>query len=148
MKNSIAKDSTYEHVYQQLGNTKESIFGTMKDVMIFCALYAVRKNIHRKTLQKHGGDSIKLDIFIPEESIIDIIALNDQKDISILSNERQDEKITIFEEYANAGIANIMDRFVNIPEQSDICRIIDEMRPEVKYDKAPIDLASLVRESL
>lgn len=148
MKNSIAKALEYEEMYQELGNKPYSIFYSMKDVMIFCALIAIRKDKKRKPIEKRGGDPIKIEIFRQDDrNIIDIIALHEYKNLDILTDEMNDEKLKIFEEYANAGISYILERFNGVPSQISLRKLIDEFRPEVLYQE-PIDLADLVMESI
>lgn len=148
MKNSIAKALDHEEIYQELGNKSYSIFDSMKDVMVFCALVAIRKNKLRKPIEKRGGDPIKIEIFRQDDkNIIDIIALYESKDINILTEEMNDQKLIIFEEYANAGIAYIKDRFNGVPSQIELRKLIDEFRPEVVYNE-PIDIADLIMENI
>lgn len=147
MKNSISKSQEFEEMIQELGNQPDSIFSSMKDVMIFCALLALHKKQDRRPIGKKGGDSIKIEIFKEDFCIIDIIALFISNDLSILTEERLDEKLTIFEEYANAGVAYLKDRFNITPNAYEVRNIIDELRPEKEYSE-PIDLSDLVMESV
>ncbi len=148
MKNSIARSDEYEKFYKALGNSQDSIFDTLKDVMVFCAVLALRKNLSAKPFEKRGGDPIRLDIFKSDDrNIIDIIALTVKNDLSILTEEQSDEKYTLFEEYANAGMAYLVERYSTAPMAHEILALIDEFRPEVTYNE-PIDLADLVMDSI
>ena len=148
MKNAIAKAYEYEEIFQELGNKSYSIFDSMKDVMVFCALVALRKNQGRKAFEKRGGDPIKIDIFRQDDkNIIDIIAITETNSLEILTIERNDVKLTIFEEYANSGISYIVDRFKGVPSQIEIRQLMEEFRPETKY-KEPIDISDLIMESI
>ncbi|MBU5310598.1 DNA phosphorothioation-associated protein 4 [Tissierella carlieri] len=148
MKNSIAKALEYEEIYQELGNRNEKIFDSMKDVMVFCALIALRKGKPRKPIEKRGGEPIKVEIFRQDDkNIIDIIALHEYGDLEVITEEKNDEKLTIFEEYANAGMAYIEERFKGIPKEVEIRSLIDEFRPETTY-REPINIAELVMESI
>lgn len=148
MKNSIAKAIEYEEAYQVLGNRNDKIFDSMKDVMVFCALIALRKGKSRKAIEKRGGEPIKIDIFRQDDkNIIDIIALHEYENLEILTEEKNDEKLTIFEEYANAGMTYIYERFKGIPTNMEIRKLIDEFRPETTY-KEPIDLTDLIMETI
>lgn len=148
MKTSIAKDFEYEDIYQELGNRSDKIFDSMKDVMVFCALIALRKGKEKKSINKRGGESIKIDIFRQDDrNIIDIIALHEYGDLAILTEEMNDVKLTIFEEYANAGISYIVERFKGVPNRMEIRKLVDEFRPETTY-KEPIDISDLIMENI
>lgn len=148
MKSTIAKSNQYEFYYQTLGNGEDKIFDTMKDVMIFSALLAINKSKKKEPFTQKGGDSIKLEVFSQEDkTIIDLIALYEYNDISILSIDRQDEKLEIFEQYANAGMVYLESRFNHIPNEFELRKIVDEFRPEVNYSEK-IDLSELIMESL
>ena len=148
MKTTIAKAASFENYYQHLGNKEDKLFETMKDVMLFCALLAINKERKREPLLKKGGDSIKFDYFTSNDrTLIDMIALYSTEDISILTNEKHDLKLELFEEYANAGMAYIVNRFNHIPNELEVRTVIYELRPEVTYTEK-IDLAELVMESI
>lgn len=131
MKTSIAKDLEFEEIYQALGNNADRIFNSMKDLMVFCALIALRKGEERKEISKRGGDPIKIEIFREDDkNIIDIIALHVHGNLNILTEEKNDEKLTIFEEYANAGMSYINNRYNGVPTHLDLRKLVDEYRPE------------------
>lgn len=143
MKNSVIRDSEYEYVYQELGNKQASIFETMKDLMVFCALLALRKELSRLPIERRSRDGIKLDSFKNEDKIIiDIIALEITKDIEILTNENHNEKISIFEELANAGMKCLYDSFNQVPSQVELRKFINENLPEMKIESS-IDVSSI-----
>lgn len=126
MKNSLNRSEIYEEVYQDLGNSPDKIFDSMKDVMIFCALIAFRKGKPRKKIEKRGGDPIKLDTFRQDDkNIIDILALIEYGNLEILTDEKTEEKLVMFEEYSNAGMAYILDRFNGVPSSNDIIKLVD-----------------------
>lgn len=148
MKNSLNRSQIYEEIYQDLGNSPDKIFDSMKDVMLFCALIALRKGKSRMKIDKRGGDPIKLDTFRQDDkNIIDIIALIEYGHLEILTDEKNDEKLTMFEEYSNSGMSYLVDRFKGVPNINDILKLVDEFRPENKYHE-PIDISSLVMEVL
>lgn len=143
MKTSILKDADFEEIYQKLGNSPDKIFDSMKDIMIFCALIAMRKGMERKPISKRGGEPIKIDIFREDDkNIIDIIALNEYGNLSILTDEMNEEKLNIFEEFSNAGMSYIKESHSGIPEHKDIRKLVDEFRPIYNSEK-DIDITEL-----
>lgn len=105
----LNKSDKYEELYQSLGNTKDSLFNSMKDVYVLAALLgAIKEN--KKKFNKKGGEPIKEGIFnYSDKVILDFIAVNATKDINILKNDEEElnSKSNLLEEYANGGMETL-----------------------------------------
>lgn len=107
----LNKSSEYEDLYQKLGNQKDSLFKSMKDVFLLAAVLGQFKD-SRKPYAKKGGDGIKENIFNYNDKIVlDFISVNATKDINILSNDQDEIKCKLLEEYANGGM-EILDKYL------------------------------------
>lgn len=118
-KNSLNKSLEYENFFKFLGKPdkdQEKLFNSMKDVYML-AIVVGFKNKKKKPLKKSSSDPIKLDIFDEHDKVImDIIALYEnihEQDLSLLRNDRQDEKYKLIEEYANGGMEILIREICN-----------------------------------
>ncbi|OJU18682.1 MAG: hypothetical protein BGN88_09425 [Clostridiales bacterium 43-6] len=112
-KSAMNKSAEFEHYYQELGNNKDKIFDSMKDVFMMAAAVGFR---YSKTLpfSKSGGEPIALRFFNDDDrKIMDLIALSITDDIGILlsDDEIQDKKYKLIEDYANGGMSLMVDAF-------------------------------------
>jgi dnd system-associated protein 4 len=85
----------------------EGIFKSRQKVLMFAAALGVKKG-ERRPLDKRG-ESIRYSIFqrAIDDTFIGAVAIAATADLRVLSSERIDERITIFEEYAHAGLAEL-----------------------------------------
>lgn len=85
----------------------DGAFKTRADVLAFCAAYGY-KHGKRKVLKECADNPIRYDVFQNQghDIIFDVLALAETNEASILENsdERLDDRSTIFEEYANGGL--------------------------------------------
>ncbi|MEU8965867.1 DNA phosphorothioation-associated protein 4 [Streptomyces sp. NPDC048491] len=85
---------------------KEGPFGTMVDVLMFAALLGRNKE-KREPFEK-AGEPMRLSIMEGRQYgdvLMDMVAVAEvPDDPKVLSDERQPERVKIFEEYANGGL--------------------------------------------
>lgn len=99
----VKRPSDFEELLTKL---KEQVFETYKDALIFAACYGIKKE-HRLQFKK-SGEPIPLSVFSNDrdQMIMNVIAMSDRGcDPNIMSDDRTEEKLTIFEEYACGGLA-------------------------------------------
>lgn len=95
----------------------DSPFTTMRDVLIFAAgvgwnrkhrlsFEGTEEPIHWATMTSRAG----------VEPLINMLALSQSDDVTILAESRFDERILIFEEYANGGLEVIGELLNNTPK--------------------------------
>lgn len=105
----VRRPKDKEELVQQLLADKDGPFRTMAEVLLFAA--AVGWFHRRREPLKEVSEPIRYEIFRKSptaEAFIDSIGvLAYPADPQVLSNERLGERITVFEEYANGGLAEI-----------------------------------------
>lgn len=147
-KTYLYKENEYEPYYKILGSksekNEEQLFSTMKDVYML-ALVIGFKNKKRKKIMKPGKDPIKLIYFDEYDKVImDIVALytyiNDEE-ISILRNDKQDEKYKLIEEYANAGMEVIVNKVCkNGYKLEDLVKFAQSFNVDIDAKQDAIDI--------
>lgn len=92
---------------QQRSGTETPVFPTIMDLLIFCAAVGYAKE-RRKSVPS-SGKGVPYRIFEnnQREGYIYLLALAAEGDPSILSGERDDEVVRIFEEYAAGGLEEV-----------------------------------------
>lgn len=107
MSRRIFRDAQYEDIYQKLCEGDEAVFNQLKDVFLMAACIGFKSG-QRKKLSKRGKE-FPWSVFngSTDESIINAIALAETNNFRIVIDQQEDgeeDKETIIEEYANAGI--------------------------------------------
>lgn len=147
-KTFLQKENEYEPYYKILGSksekNEEQLFSTMKDVYML-ALVIGFKNKKRKKITKPSKDPIKLIYFDEYDKVImDIVALYtyiQDEDISILRNDRQDDKYKLVEEYANAGMEVIVNKVCkNGYKLEDLVKFAQSFNTQIDEEPSAIDI--------
>lgn len=144
MKNSFNKPEAYEKYYQDLLKNMK-FFGTLKDIFMLSAVLGYRNGI-RLAISKSGGDPIKEHIFNSDDfNIMDIIALETTKDLSIILKENKDEKYKIIEEYAHAGIKYIVENIYigDVTSSESFIDFVTKLSPE-SVTPAKTDVTTMI----
>jgi dnd system-associated protein 4 len=107
MSRRIFRDAKYEDIYQKLSEGEDAVFNQLKDVFLMAACIGYKNN-QRKKLSKRGKE-FPWSVFngSTDESIINAIALSETNNFRVVidqQNEGDEDRETIIEEYANAGI--------------------------------------------
>lgn len=126
MKNALNKSEEFEKYFQLLANRPDSIFSTMKDLYIIATIIGFMKG-YKKPFEKSAGEPIRSQYFDQnDKNIMDIIALSENMDLSILTKEREEEKYILIEEYANGGMEILVSNYFNnpLPNIEDLKKII------------------------
>ena len=112
----VAKDKA--ELVQKLLETKGTTgaFQTYADVIVFAASLGAKyqKRVPLKEVSHSEPAPVGLEVFISRgyEWVIKLIAVTETQDIKILSTEDpkiEEERVQIFEEYANGGLARLRD---------------------------------------
>jgi dnd system-associated protein 4 len=123
----------------------EGIFRSKQKVLMFAAGLGVKLG-QRKEIQKRG-EAIRYSIFegAVDETFINAVAIAETGDLKILSDERAEERIQIFEEYAHAGLIELQNRLA-VPGE-DLEHVLQLVMDERAAKQAPVgvipDLANL-----
>lgn len=94
----------------------QQVFDTYKDLLMFSASLGYKEN-KRIAFDKSDLDPVRLSIFsgIYDQTMFNFIAIATNNEPKILSSENEDERIKMFEEYANGGLSIIKDLVYNKP---------------------------------
>lgn len=106
---------------------KDSGFATFRDILLFAAAIGFR-NDRRVSFKEVSGDPIRYETLTApafSEALINMIAVNVvADDPEIVDGTRIEERIKIFEEYANGGLEFIQEQ-VNVRHQPAALVVID-----------------------
>ena len=146
-KNSLNKSLEYEPYFKSLGKPDkdaDKLFTSMKDVYML-ALVVGFKYKKRKEIKRASTDPIKLTIFDEHDRVImDIIALYENirdKDLSLLRSDREDEKYTLIEEYANGGMEILIREICNKGARlQDLRELAESFNPNIECKDDIIDI--------
>jgi dnd system-associated protein 4 len=98
----------------------EAAFSTFRDILLFAAAVGVHFN-RRITLTSAAGDPIRYETLTGpafSEALVNMIAASEAPDDpEIMDSSRLEERIKIFEEYANGGLEYIQEQ-VNVRHQT------------------------------
>ena len=116
MSNAVRRPKEYEQMLEELCNSDKGIFLTYKHALVFAACLGYKRG--KRITFKKSSEPIRLHIFKGDydESIFQGLALCETKDPSIMSDDNQDRRINIFEEYAAGGLEIIKSRIHSAPE--------------------------------
>ena len=139
-KNSLNRSLEYEPYYKALGKpdkNKEILFNSIKDVYML-AMVVGFKYKRKKPIKKSAPDPIKLiGVFNEEDKVImDIIALYEninEKDLSLLTDEKKEDKYKLMEEYANGGMEILIREICNKSGSlDDLKNFAKSLSPKIK----------------
>ncbi len=93
---------------------EEGPFTTFREVLVFAAALGVASQ--RRVPFDQSSEPIPWEVFGNTAApIMDMIAAVTSDEMDILADDRIDERLTIFEEYANGGLEIIRERLANAP---------------------------------
>lgn len=118
-------------------------FETMADVLVFAASLGVKKD-RRAKLGPAAPDPIRLETFDRREyiDVINLIALTGKGDARVLSKAEEDERLAIFEEFANGGLEVLREY---LSEGTNITqRLLLLLNEERNAKEEDLDLSDLV----
>lgn len=102
----IKRAKGMETLYQQLGAGRDSVFESMKDVFLFAAALGFARG-EREPVEA-GGEVFGPTVFSEDDvALMRLMAIAEVEDVGILHPDREEELISIVEEYANAGISHL-----------------------------------------
>jgi dnd system-associated protein 4 len=150
LKNALNKSEEYESYYQMLGTSEDRLFSSMKDVFMTALIVGYLKDA-QKPFKKSGGEPIKLHIFSQEDrNIMDIIALDKTRDLSMLLRENEEEKYKIIEEYANGGMEYLVEGFCKpVPSHDNLLKfVLSYKKDETTQKKDILDILNAVSSEI
>ena len=102
----ICPPKEYEKLLNILVN-ELNIFETKQKALMFAAALGARRGERVRVSAR--GEGIRIDIFqrAVDDTFIDALAVAVTRDLHVLATDRGEERITIFEESASAGLKEI-----------------------------------------
>jgi dnd system-associated protein 4 len=140
----VAKDKA--ELVQSLIDANQSTgpFSTYADVMAFAAALGAKykKRVPLTNISSKEPAPISLEIFISRgyDTLIKLLAIAETKETKILSNynvDAEEERVKIFEEYANGGLEKLRDELRGAVDYSErlLLIIAAEKFPEESTDE-------------
>lgn len=119
MDRRISPPRDYEELLDRLTESPTpsqlALFQSKQKALMFAAAlgYALRE----RTPLERKGTSIRMDVFEKalDDGFINALAAAEAKTLGVLRADREDERATIFEEYAHRGLAEIQRRCFELP---------------------------------
>lgn len=135
----VKRSGDKEEVLESL---KDNIFGQLTNALIFAASVGFKNGERIPLSSKGAGDPIKEDVFrrtnLHWRGILNMMALCESNgDMSSLedSDEKEEDRIRIFEEYANGGLKILHDKL----SRSSIPELKKFILEEMTEDTEPLD---------
>jgi dnd system-associated protein 4 len=127
MADRIRRPVEFEKMLNELRD--KGIFKTYKDALVFCACLGRKRN--KRVEFKKTSEPIHLSIFGSDfdKMVLNSLAVAEDSDPSLLSDEKEDDKIKIFEEYACGGLEILKNEIFDLKlawEKSLISMIFNE----------------------
>jgi dnd system-associated protein 4 len=119
---NFRRPTTYESIFKRFTDTphpdsERPIFTTQRDFLCFLAMLGFhvgeRSPLPRETLELDGR---VFDTHEGSRDIVYLVALAGSRDASVLHPEREDEMITVFEEYAVTGLKRLNEWLIACPD--------------------------------
>ena len=103
----VRRPSAWSDLLDELNST---VFASYADALTFAACLGYSKG-RRKPFEK-SDEPIRMTVFETRGhgTIPDFLALAEEKDAQILADDRYEDRVLIFEEYANGGLEVISSR--------------------------------------
>ncbi len=142
----VKQPKKYENLFEELCSKDESnenaIFTSKAELMIFAAGVGFEKG--KKESFEKSLEAIAFNIFRNSKAfstVLNTIAFADTDDIDILANEKVNDRITIFEEYACAGLEIIKNTVLELEGDNldNIISLIQEQKTTKKNNESVLD---------
>ena len=106
----VRRPREHEEMLHALCQSDKKIFNSYKDALVFAACLGYSKDA-TKPFDK-SSEPVGMHIFRAEfdEAVFYCLALAESQDVACLSDNKIDERIKCFEEYAAAGLDTIRNR--------------------------------------
>ncbi|MGY2075049.1 DNA phosphorothioation-associated protein 4 [Blastococcus sp. SYSU DS0828] len=123
----IRRPQQHEALLQEMRD--EAGFSTFRDGLLFAAALGVRHG-RRSPIGQSAGDPIRYETLTGPayaEALVSMIAANEAPDDpEIMDDRRLEERVRIFEEYANGGLEYLQEQ-VNVRHQPISVIVVDEV---------------------
>ena len=113
------------------------LFETKQKALMFAAALGFHRG--KRTPLDRKGTAIRFDVFEKQldDGFFDALAVAAENDLAVLSDERSDERIQIFEEYAHTGLREMIDAPGD--PLNNLLTLIDDARAPRQEELAGMD---------
>jgi dnd system-associated protein 4 len=143
----VRRPAQHEALLKHLAGD-EGPFGTLAEVLTFAAGLGYAEG--RREPLDASGEQIDFDVFqrLGVDGFIDMLSAAVNEDVAILSAEKSDDRLTIFEEFANGGLEVLQARLVQTePNLDSLLNIVLEREGDSGSDDgAGVDFDAVVDE--
>ena len=117
------------------------LFETKQKVLMFAAALGFHRG--KRTPLDRKGTAIRFDVFEKQldDGFFDALAVAHANDLSVLSDERSDERIQIFEEFAHTGLREIIESCFHAQGDplTHLLTLVDDARAPRQEELAGMD---------
>lgn len=135
----IRRPKDKEELFDRLTSKDErGPFGSTVDVMFFSA--AIGAHFQREEEFEESMEPMVFELFqksMEHEAFFDLIGIYHTDGVEILSDEREDAKVEIFERYANGGLDLIRERLAS--SSGDPFDVVMRLMAEAHSEREPGD---------
>ena len=144
----VRRPAQHDQLMKRLAG-EEGPFSTLAEVLTFAAGLGYSEG--RREPLTASGEQIDFDVFqrLGVEGLIDMLAAAVHDDVAILSPDQYDERLTVFEEFANGGLDILQSRLAQSKADLDslLTVVLDrESDVESHDDGAGVDFDAVVDE--
>ena len=143
----VRRPSQHDQLMKRLAND-EGPFSTLAEVLTFAAGLGYAEG--RREPLDTSGEQIDFDVFqrLGAEGFIDMLAAAVHEDVTILGPAMSDERLTVFEEFANGGLGILQSRLAQSKGDLDslLTIVLDRERDVAADDSAGVDFDAVVDE--
>ncbi|MGE3795242.1 MAG: DNA phosphorothioation-associated protein 4 [Dehalococcoidia bacterium] len=143
----VRRPAEHEALMKRLASD-EGPFGTLAEVLTFAAGLGFAEG--RREPLGASGEQIDFDVFqrLGVEGFIDMLAAAVHDDVTILSAEKADARLTVFEEFAKGGLDILQSRLAQSKADLDslLNIVLERERDAGDDDGAGVDFDAVVDE--
>ena len=137
MKGRVAPPKSLEDELEKLvmpdPQGKHPLFETKQKALMFAAALARWRGAERREVDRKGT-AIRYEVFqgALDDGYIDALAISAfEGDLKILSPDKDDTRIEVFEEYAQTGLKEVIERFNRTGDPLEsLLALVDEVRAQ------------------
>ncbi|MEQ9450499.1 MAG: DNA phosphorothioation-associated protein 4 [Pseudomonadales bacterium] len=120
MSNDVRRPKEHEEMLSALCQSDRKVFNSYKDALVFAACLGQMR--HEKRAFDKSSEPVGIHIFRGEFdlSIMQCIALAENKDPATMADAKEESRIRLFEEYACGGLDIINREIYESPEDWDV----------------------------
>lgn len=124
-------------------------FQTYREVLVFAAALGFARG-RREPFEGGSDVAIRWELFreVGGDALAAMIAAIATDEVTIVAPDRTDERVTVFEEFANGGLSELQAALQKHPERGPTDVILEMVLAEESVDGPPpdLDLSSIAEE--